>query len=106
MVVLLALDAGESILPPLALTPRKVIRSTVPGEMKIGSGQRCWRKQSLMRHCIVRSAPCETRYAGQVANARCAGSGFSKFGRSCSRMRWPSTPWQVEQAKSYGPARM
>ena len=36
----------------------------------------------MTRHCIVRSAPCETRYAGQVPKARCAGSAFSKFGRN------------------------
>jgi hypothetical protein len=33
-----------------------VIRSIDAGDAYFSSGNRCWRKQSYMRHCIVRSA--------------------------------------------------
>ena len=32
-------------------------------------------------------------------------SGLVKLGSGCVRMRWPSTPWQLAQEKSYAPAR-
>src|SRR4029453_18343336 len=55
------LIAGASIFAPLAFTPRNVIGSSDVGDRNPSSGQRCWRKQSYSRHCIVRSAPCDTR---------------------------------------------
>ena len=38
-------------------------------ETNSSSGKRCCRKQSYRRHCIERTSPCETRYAGQDPKA-------------------------------------
>src|SRR6185436_8352852 len=58
-----------------------------------------------MRHCMVMKLLVETRYAGQLATTARADSGLSSTGSSCMRMRLPSSPWQLVQAKSQGPAR-
>jgi hypothetical protein len=50
--------------------------------------------------------PFETRYAGHAPNPWPAPGFFVRLGRSCRRMRLPSSPWHDAHAKSCGPPRM